>query len=318
MTRTQNSFSLLATIGLVAALITPPLGFCQDNGTQEKTATDVGSSTTHSDSPDNLIVGEGVTYRNLTIFPVSSKLLHDEDLFITLDEGLKSKTIEVLEGKAINNSNPDTSQTDQQVHDSIPQAQANDSDIESNAQANRQQLQTDDANLAQQIIGNTSASNSVNRLYVVNRSGKPLYLMAGEIVFGGDQDRIIAEETIIPPTEKPVPIAVFCVEQGRWGQRSVEQTVDALESANPDDNINQAELNEQAKAANDGKFVATVGNATNPVRKAALLSKQQGEVWDNVGKENTKAGIKSESSNFASNYSDKSNLQRIEKPHTNG
>src|SRR5262245_50981800 len=56
---------------------------------------------------------------------------------------------------------------------------------------------------------------SVNELQLENRSTKPLFLMAGEVVLGGQQDRIIGRDTIIPPKQKQT-VAVFCVEHGRW------------------------------------------------------------------------------------------------------
>jgi len=56
----------------------------------------------------------------------------------------------------------------------------------------------------------------VNRLVLINRSAKPLVLLAGELVSGGKQDRIIAKDRIVPPNGDPLPLDVFCVEHGRW------------------------------------------------------------------------------------------------------
>src|SRR5262249_37671653 len=62
-------------------------------------------------------------------------------------------------------------------------------------------------------------NNEVNQLVVVNHSNKALYLMPGEIIIGGSQDRTIGQELVIAPDNKPVAIDVFCVEHGRWGGR---------------------------------------------------------------------------------------------------
>ena len=59
---------------------------------------------------------------------------------------------------------------------------------------------------------------------VLNTSNKPLYLMPGEVIYGGQQDRTIAKETIIPPGKKAVYLDVFCVEQGRWANRDNGET----------------------------------------------------------------------------------------------
>lgn len=56
----------------------------------------------------------------------------------------------------------------------------------------------------------------VNRLSLGNRSGKPLLLVAGEMLLGGQQDRIDASDRIVSPSDEPTQLAVFCVEPGRW------------------------------------------------------------------------------------------------------
>jgi hypothetical protein len=56
----------------------------------------------------------------------------------------------------------------------------------------------------------------VNTLVLVNNSKHPLILLAGEIVTGGKQDRIVGKDRIIPPESDPVDLSVFCVEHGRW------------------------------------------------------------------------------------------------------
>src|SRR5213079_2418364 len=57
---------------------------------------------------------------------------------------------------------------------------------------------------------------SVNQLVLVNRSKRPLLLLAGELVSGGKQDRIIGKDRIVPVGADPLPLDVFCVEHGRW------------------------------------------------------------------------------------------------------
>ena len=43
----------------------------------------------------------------------------------------------------------------------------------------------------------------VNRLVLVNNSKRPLLLLAGEIVSGGKQDRVISKDRIVPPESDP-------------------------------------------------------------------------------------------------------------------
>lgn len=63
----------------------------------------------------------------------------------------------------------------------------------------------------------------VNELAIQNFSNQDVYVQAGDIVRGGDQDRMISIDFIVPPRSGRMPIAAFCVESGRWGRRGEEQ-----------------------------------------------------------------------------------------------
>jgi hypothetical protein len=56
----------------------------------------------------------------------------------------------------------------------------------------------------------------VNELLIENASGKPCFVQAGDVVKGGQQDRTIARDFVIPAKTAPAPIASFCVEHSRW------------------------------------------------------------------------------------------------------
>ncbi len=53
-----------------------------------------------------------------------------------------------------------------------------------------------------------------NGLTVQNRTDRPVFLMGGDVVMGGNQDRVIAQDYIIEPRNLQ-NIEVFCVEKGR-------------------------------------------------------------------------------------------------------
>src|SRR5262245_9088522 len=65
---------------------------------------------------------------------------------------------------------------------------------------------------------------NVNELAVENVSGEEVFVQAGDIVKGGQQDRTIALDVIINPRSGRVPVGSFCVEQGRWSRRGGEDT----------------------------------------------------------------------------------------------
>lgn len=93
-----------------------------------------------------------------------------------------------------------------------------------------------------------SGSAQVNQLVLVNRGKRPLILLAGEVVSGGKQDRIIGKDRIVPIRAAPLPLSVFCVEHGRW-------------------------------TGSGGTFAGAKMMAHPSVREKAAVDQDQGRVW---------------------------------------
>src|SRR6266481_1892282 len=74
-----------------------------------------------------------------------------------------------------------------------------------------------------------SGSAQVNNLVLVNNSPRPLILLAGEIVTGGKQDRVVGKDRIVPAERDPVDLGVFCVEPHRWVENSYKFDTHASE-----------------------------------------------------------------------------------------
>lgn len=71
------------------------------------------------------------------------------------------------------------------------------------------------------IVHETS---DVNELAIENVSGsEEVFVQAGDIVKGGQQDRVLAVDLIVPAKSGKIPISAFCVEHGRWSQRGTER-----------------------------------------------------------------------------------------------
>src|SRR5262249_26902424 len=78
-----------------------------------------------------------------------------------------------------------------------------------------QLLVLDEAMAAKQVKIREISDGNVISLTFVNQAPHPVFLLAGEVIIGGKQDRIIGRNTVIPAnTTQEVP--VFCVEHGRW------------------------------------------------------------------------------------------------------
>jgi hypothetical protein len=87
----------------------------------------------------------------------------------------------------------------------------------------------------------------------VNNSDRPLLLLAGEIVTGGKQDRVIAKDRIVPAGGEPIDLSVFCIEPGRWTGTS--SNFGAAASAPAHSFMVQPMVREQAMVAKDQQQV---------------------------------------------------------------
>lgn len=165
-----------------------------------------------------------IRHGNLTIFPVVSATSHDTHTFLTLDEGLRSGEVVVSEAGSI-------------------------APLVRPRHPNGVWHPTPSGDGAQ-----------VNRLVLVNNSKKPLLLLAGEIVTGGKQDRIIGKDRLVPAESDPIDLSVFCVEPGRWVATS-------------------GHYDFKAPVASGGDW----GGMVQPsVRSKAMADKDQHKVWDEV------------------------------------
>ncbi|MFB9264096.1 ARPP-1 family domain-containing protein [Bradyrhizobium erythrophlei] len=62
----------------------------------------------------------------------------------------------------------------------------------------------------------------VNELQVENTGDEGVFIQSGDIVKGGQQDRVLSVSLLLPPHSGAIPIASFCVESGRWSARGDE------------------------------------------------------------------------------------------------
>jgi hypothetical protein len=153
-----------------------------------------------------------ITYENISVFPVVSSYSQDTSSFLTLEEGLATGEVAVRE---------QGSETMVRGRDGRPV-----------------------------YIPQPSTGAAVNQLVLINRSRRPLLLLAGELVSGGKQDRVIGKDRIIPAGAPPLPLDVFCVEHGRW--------------------------------TGSTQFAAANTIVHPSVRESAAVDKEQTKVWDSV------------------------------------
>src|SRR5262245_23196139 len=63
---------------------------------------------------------------------------------------------------------------------------------------------------------------NVNMLSIENSGTEEVFVQAGDIVKGGQQDRVLTVSFLVPPQSGRLDIGAYCVERGRWSARGKE------------------------------------------------------------------------------------------------
>ncbi len=126
----------------------------------------------------------------------------------------------------------------------------------------------------------TASTENVHFLRINNLSNKSLYISSGEMLSGGRQDRIIARDTVLPPSNKDQYVPVMCVEEGRWSDK-------------------------------EKKFM--YGNYANPhLRKLLDVNNNQVLLWREIGSQLGDANVKNKTLAYMSRYADKKQMPLID------
>jgi hypothetical protein len=191
-----------------------------------------------------------ITRHNLSIYPVVSTLGADTSGFITLEEGVAAGTVKILERG--------------QVEGAIYRRR-------------------DDRRWPPRVGPMPERGGaSVNELVLVNESSRPLLLLAGEVVSGGKQNRIIGADLLVPPKSDPLPLTVFCVEHGRW-------------------------------SAGGSAFGSAKAIAHPEIRLQAQVNKSQQGVWDSVSRAAEAVPAASPTQDYTAVLSSQAAQERVEK-----
>lgn len=119
----------------------------------------------------------------------------------------------------------------------------------------------------------SASTENVHWLRINNTSDQPVFIGSGEIIMGGRQDRMVAKDTILPPSASDQYIPVMCVEEGRWSEKE--------------------------------KKIAYNGYANPTLRKILDQSKNQVLVWKEILSQLNYSGINSPSLAYLARRADK-------------
>lgn len=112
------------------------------------------------------------------------------------------------------------------------------------------------------LVITEKGTGSVPVLLAENKGDRPILMLAGEILAGGKQNRILKEDVLLPRRSGRVELPVLCVERGRWSGRG------SVFSTNP-------------------------GTAAVNVRAAAQAGMAQERIWSGVSYYQTRLNVTS-------------------------
>ncbi len=185
----------------------------------------------------------GYTYEHLRIYPIYAspefmETFKDVGKYMTLSKALEEKKVLITEA------------------------------VDSTRVNNLNNLNNNHSNQIQQQ--HSGGGETVNKLYIENVSDDTVLVFAGEVVKGGKQDRMLAQNMLLAPKSGKVDVSVFCVEQNRWTYGDTSKT----------------------------KFSSNKNYASNSMRKVAIVDKNQSGVWKEVQNVTTKNNAQTESNTF--------------------
>jgi hypothetical protein len=172
-----------------------------------------------------LDVGKPVSHEGLTIVPVYARKVFDGTEYVTLEDALKMKWIEITEVEG----------------GRVPQVK------------------------------------------ISNLSKNVLFLMAGEILSGARQDRILAQDVLLNPETRDLLAPVFCVEHGRWTFTSQAFT-----------------------------SKSNLGTASLRAKAIAQAPAAQSRIWEEVQAQNEKLDVATGTGAYQAAYEKRENKEAIE------
>ncbi len=120
------------------------------------------------------------------------------------------------------------------------------------------------------IITEQLGGATVNTLTIENISADTVMIIAGEVITGGKQNRIVGKDLVLLPHSGKIDLSVFCVEAGRWENAST--------------------------GTNQFSGYFNVGSMS--LRKVVDQKQDQGQVWGHVSKINAANGTNSSTSTY--------------------
>jgi hypothetical protein len=129
-----------------------------------------------------------------------------------------------------------------------------------------------------------SSGGTVPALKVTNKSERMVFLMAGEELVGGKQNRVLNASMLVP-AKGEMPIPVTCVEAGRWGYKT-------------------SRFSSGASSSHHNLRMMMSKQVTGSYRAAGAPKSDQGAVWGEIARKMSSMGSQSSSGALHDFYED--------------
>jgi len=151
--------------------------------------------------------------------------------------------------------------------------------------------------LAQKKVVITEKGNgaTVNTLSIENKSKDTIIVNCGEVIKGGQQDRVINTDMVLYPNSGKKDLSVFCVEQGRWSPRG-----ESVHSRN-------------SSSLEGAAFNGYYNYSSVELRKVVEKEKDQAKVWNKVSEINQKNKTETATSTYTALEQSSDYASRINK-----
>ncbi len=122
----------------------------------------------------------------------------------------------------------------------------------------------------------------VSEILIRNDAKYQVFLMSGEIIAGGRQNRIIRDDVLLPPASDFLSVPVYCGEKERWaGPRETFSSAPAM--------------------------------ADHGIRKMAAGAEPQGNIWKEIDEKLEAAKVKAPTRNYQQIYEDRAVTRQLDK-----
>jgi hypothetical protein len=241
-------------------------------------------------------------YRDVVVWPVVGSVVPAHEYafirfidYITLDEGMAEGSVVISEFGALEEDQEEEGESrDDEFPLEVPSTDlaplpedlSADWMYENQVQMT-EQGEINQGQLVQQLQQGYGSGALVGTLHIQNNSDRPLFVMAGEVITGGKQNRVVEKDVLVPAKSGFLPLDVFCVEQGRWRGADEETDPELFRS---------------------GEKLVT----QHSLRKVVMSAGEQTAVWSKISEINAAQDSENETGDYTENLQGREAEERLE------